>query len=421
MEIRDVIHGAITLSREEEKIIDSQLFQRLRLIKQMGFAEYSFPTATHNRFTHSIGAMHAASQVFDAIFSRHPELQISRFRSVVRLAALLHDVGHGPLSHTTECAMPLKKHLPIPGFEHKDPQTQATHEDYTLKIILDSSLTPLLERAGSMVGFTPRDIASLVCSDIKPCSDFFNETIKDEKFSFHPLLSQLISSELDCDRMDYIRRDSLYSGVKYGEFDFPWILANLLPYFSEGKVFLALEHRALYSFEDFLLSRHHLFLMVYFHHKSVIYDEMLKRFFENNPTAYPFPTNIEFYSHYTDSSLLQALEKSSDEWAKRITEKRPYQLALELHSDIPAHPDTQQRNFQKLCLLKEKLENEKIPYVEKTSTGELSKYFQKRRLPIFVRIDDYENPPEFLPLEECTDLFERFSEKRSITRIYTPS
>lgn len=419
MEIRDVIHGAISLSSDEAKIIDSRLFQRLRQIKQMGFAEHSFPSATHNRFTHSVGAMHTASHVFDAIFSRSPELRISRFRRIVRLASLLHDVGHGPLSHTTECAMPLKQQLKIPGFEHKDENAQATHEDYTLKIILDSSLTPLLENAGKVDGFTPRDIASLVSSEVKPSSDFFSESVDGMRHSFHPLLSQLISSELDCDRMDYIRRDSLYSGVKYGEFDFPWILANLIPYFTQEKVFLSLEHRALYSFEDFLLSRHHLFLMVYFHHKSVIYDEMLKLFFEENPHAYPFPTDIEEYAQYTDGSLLQALEKSPNDWARRITEKRPYQLALELHSAIPAKHVTEQKNHQKLCLLKDKLEKDGVRYIEKTSTGELSKYFQTRKLPIFVRIDDYENPSEFLPLEECTDLFERFSEKRSITRIYT--
>src|ERR1700753_2723135 len=106
MEIRDVIHGSIAINQTELPIVDSRYFQRLRQIKQLGFAEYSFPSATHNRYIHSLGAMHTASLAFDAIFraqlKNHKPETYARFRAVMRLAALLHDVGHGPLSHTTE-------------------------------------------------------------------------------------------------------------------------------------------------------------------------------------------------------------------------------------------------------------------------------------------------------------------------------
>ncbi len=152
MEIRDVIHGSVPIEGDELKIIDSPYFQRLRQIKQLGFAEYSFPSATHNRYIHSLGAMHTASLAFRAIFgdvdgayrSLHlqrdsPEVY-ARYRAVARLAALLHDIGHGPLSHTTEFAMPDVRELRVPGI---DQARKATHEDYTLKIILDSGLTPL--------------------------------------------------------------------------------------------------------------------------------------------------------------------------------------------------------------------------------------------------------------------------------------
>src|SRR3954470_12544382 len=110
MEIRDVIHGSIGIDAFELPIVDSRYFQRLRQIKQLGFAENSFPSATHNRYIHSLGAMETATRAFDVIFgktSRRPlELlapgAFARLRRAVRLAALLHDVGHGPLSHTTE-------------------------------------------------------------------------------------------------------------------------------------------------------------------------------------------------------------------------------------------------------------------------------------------------------------------------------
>src|SRR3954465_8386028 len=107
MEIRDAIHGSIAIDLIELPILDSRYFQRLRQIKQLGFAENSFPSATHNRYIHSLGAMKTASQVFETIFSPTPSSHstqlspatYSRFRAVVRLAALLHDIGHGPLSH----------------------------------------------------------------------------------------------------------------------------------------------------------------------------------------------------------------------------------------------------------------------------------------------------------------------------------
>src|SRR5437868_8292268 len=147
MEIRDVIHGSIQIEPAERAIIDSRYFQRMRQIKQLGFAENSFPSATHNRYIHSLGAMHTASRAFETIFRVAGLKNFDGLRACVRLGALLHDVGHGPLSHTTEFAMPDVRDLEVPGMA-KSKARKATHEDYTLKMLLDSGLTRLLERAG---------------------------------------------------------------------------------------------------------------------------------------------------------------------------------------------------------------------------------------------------------------------------------
>ncbi|NDF14984.1 HD domain-containing protein, partial [bacterium] len=137
MDIRDVIHGVIPIDPHELPILESWLFQRLREIRQTGFAEHSYPGATHNRYIHSIGALHTITETFEAIFFGLKKRNFDAwksFRALVRFTAALHDIGHGPLSHTTEFAMPdVSKLGTHPGSKRK-----ATHEDYTLKIILDS-------------------------------------------------------------------------------------------------------------------------------------------------------------------------------------------------------------------------------------------------------------------------------------------
>lgn len=425
MEIRDIIHGAIAIEPWELPVLDSPYFQRLRQIKQMGFAEHSFPSATHNRYIHSLGAMDTATTLFRSLFSHLPLSAYARFRTVVRFAALLHDVGHGPLSHTTEIAMPPVRDLNLHRFlSIEDPSRKATHEDYTLKMILDSGLTPLLEQAGQAFGVKAIHIASLVHSGIDTHDDFFREKVTlpetsgSEVIDFRPILKQLISSELDADRMDYLRRDSLQAGVSYGQFDFDWLVSNLTSHYDRGKCYLALHHRAIYTFEDFLISRFHMFLMVYFHHKSVIFDEMLAQYFSSPDCDYRLPAQIEEYCHYHDAHLTAHLAQSSNLWAKRIMEQKPYRMLIEVHSGIPTSSSAQEKQLALLQELESNLRERGIHVISAQSTGELSKYFRRPGDPIFVKYDNHFSEPKFIPLEECTDLFEKYRDKRRINRLY---
>ena len=125
-EIRDPLHRAIQISASEREIVDSPFVQRLRDIRQLGFSHYPFPGATHTRFIHSLGVMHLAGRVFDAVFDDKPFVSSLRrlsLRSCLRLAALLHDIGHGPFSHTAEFAMP---NIHALGFTDK-PDRRAAH------------------------------------------------------------------------------------------------------------------------------------------------------------------------------------------------------------------------------------------------------------------------------------------------------
>lgn len=422
MEIRDIIHGSIQIHSLERPIIDSRYFQRLRQIKQLGFAEYSFPGATHNRFIHSLGAMETATQIFDRIFLNQPENSgalksppyLTRFRRVVRLAALLHDIGHGPLSHTSELAMPARGDLKIPHLSHlKNQSRKATHEDFTLKMILDSGLTPLIEKAGKPYQFQPIHVAALIDPEIQIQDGFFEEGV-----DYRPILKQIITSELDADRMDYLRRDSLHTGVSYGQFDFNWIVGNLTFHINQNKCYLTLHHRALYAFEDFLISRYHMFLMIYFHHKNVIFDEMLAQYFESPNCEYTLPSNIEDYCNFDDFHLYAHLSKSENPWAQRIIQKKPYRMLVELHSGIPPGPQAQMEQKKLLSEIEQNLKSQNIHSLLITSISELSKYFQQPVDPIYVYYDNHYSAPTFIPIQECTDLFHRFKEKRSITRIY---
>ncbi len=426
MEIRDVVHGVITVENHELPILDSRPFQRLKQIKATGFAENSYPGATHTRFIHSLGAMETATHAWDRIAGRSDGVgrmkheDFLRLRAVLRIAALLHDIGHGPFSHTIEFAMPAASLLKIPGLSADVAgERQATHEDYTIKTILDSSLTPILERAVRGFGFTPRHVAALVDPEYLPDDDFFQaRRDSGDVVDWFPLLHQLVSSELDCDRMDYLRRDSFHAGVSYGVFDAEWLLSCLRPVIQGGRAYLGFEHRAIYAFEDFLLSRFHMFLMVYTHHKTVIYDEMLRLFLTSPDCDYRLPTDIEEYFFRNDAELLSHLDRSKNEWARRIADRVPYGLLLETHSGIPTDARAQTGQEALVSQVRERLKTKGVGFIESTSTSQLSKYYGREDFPIFVHYDNRLSPATDIPLEECTELFTRYSGLRSITRIY---
>src|ERR1700745_125979 len=140
MHIRDPIHGAIEISPGERALIDSPQYQRLPNVKQLGFAALAFPGATHTRYAHGLGAMAMATKVFDALA---PQLGIelddrARFRQTLRLAGLFHEPGHAPLSHEHEAIMPPLADLRVPAWAREPGSGRAGHEDYTLKLVLDS-------------------------------------------------------------------------------------------------------------------------------------------------------------------------------------------------------------------------------------------------------------------------------------------
>jgi uncharacterized protein len=422
MEIRDPIHGTMEVSDAEAMILDSRAYQRLRQIKQLGFAEFSFPGATHNRFLHSLGATHVAGLAFDAIFRHHKfssEKIRARLRQVLRLGALLHDIGHGPLSHTTEEVMPKLGELKLSAYKKRrkdvpypkaldDLNRQADHEDYTIKFITDSSLTPIMREAFKDI--SPLHVACLIDKTLECPDDFF----KDGDVDFRAILSQIVSSEMDCDRMDYLERDAYFCGTNYGKVEQSWILANLTYHEVKGEMYLALNRRALYSFDDFLLARHHMNLMVYFHHKSIIYEEMLMRYLASKECTFFLPADIEAYLSCNDYSLYEHLAHEKSEWAQRITNRHAYRMVFELHST---------EKTKRVQTMQEAVEEAGIPVIFASSAVRLSKYHGgstvEKAFPIYV-VDHYDKMSKPYPIEESTKIFQKYDEIRRIDRLYVP-
>ena len=409
MEIRDPIHGSIQLSDGEEAIIESVEFQRLREIKQLGFSEFSFPGATHNRFLHSIGVSHVAGQIFDSIFRAYPFSKISvksRLRQTVKLAALLHDIGHGPLSHTTEQVMPELSKLNIQIYNQQkiNQNRRANPEDYTIKFVTDSSISNLIKEYFHDI--SPEFVACLIDKNLQCDESFFT----DGKVNFRPILSQIVSSELDADRMDYLERDSYFCGINYGKIDKDWLQQNLTLHIQNQKAFLALNRRALYAFDDFLVSRHHMHLMVYFHHKSIVYEEMLNRYLISKDCTFVLPADLDQYIDYTDYKLYEHLDTVDNTWAQRIAQRKPYRVALELHNQDHNRIETIIGLFEKF----------KIDHIYASSKVRLSKYHSSTsedRLNIFV-VDQYDKWDVPSPVDQATQIFQKYEGARVIDRFY---
>ncbi|MCC6620030.1 MAG: HD domain-containing protein [Deltaproteobacteria bacterium] len=408
IELRDPVHGAIAVGSGELAVIDSPLFQRLRHVKQLGFGEYVFPGAVHHRYLHSIGAMHLAGQVASRALAFVKGLSDPGRRRLVqraRLAALLHDVGHPPLSHAAESLLPTRGALLGP--EVADPDARASHEDVSNLVLTASPLAEALDAAFAAHGVSAREIAAII--------DEAHPPIHEDGLDFGPLMHALVSGELDVDRMDYLLRDSYFAGVQYGIYDRDWILSNVRAVDDGGVVHLGLDVRAVPSFEHFLLARYHMFQMVYYHPISDSYDATLRRWLASVGPEARFPASLSEYVHCTDAWLRARLEASSDPWARRVVERRPFTLLVELRTaaDRELGPT-----------IRDALAGAGVEAIGHTAKPVLSRYAQTpaelRRNPLIV-VDARPlvgRGPRHQRIEDVTDLFDRYERVRRVERLY---
>jgi HD superfamily phosphohydrolase len=207
------------------RLIDTPEFQRLRRIKQLGLGLYTYQGAEHSRFTHSLGTLHLMTRILDQLSDRY---QISaEDRAAARAAALLHDVGHGPFSHAMEKVL-------------------GVHHEHLSVLAVTSEETEVCQALRSFSSELPQRVASIIEGTFTPAA-----------------LAHLVSSQLDVDRMDYLLRDSLMTGAKYGLFDLEWII-NALQIDEQGdRIYVAA--RGVFAVEEYLQARYYMFRQVYFH------------------------------------------------------------------------------------------------------------------------------------------------------------
>ena len=310
--IRDPIHRTITFTDAERRIIDHPLVQRLRYVRQLGVNYLVYPGATHDRFSHVIGAMHVVGRVWTQILASSSEVmrahfnddELRYFARILRLAALLHDVGHPPFSHASEAFMPPLADVDIPRTWWSDPTQlarQAKHEDYSVMVIV-----ALAQESGVFRDMDEaQDIASLVHHGVVPSKTW--QTRFGQKANIQRFLANLISSEIDCDRMDYLLRDAHYTGVNYGTYDIDYLIENIGATETVNGFVLTVAATAVRAFENFLLARYHMFLQVYWHKTMLGFNYVLERSLADREWQSVMPTHAAEFQKCNDSTWLEKL------------------------------------------------------------------------------------------------------------------
>ena len=269
-EIRDPVHGYVKLTEVERDLIDTPFVQRLRRVHQLAGSYLVYPGAVHTRFEHVVGAMHLAGQIAESLIQTSgigPD-QVQE----VRIAALLHDVGHGPFSHMYEEVLAEK--------------TEVTHEDISQRIVLETPIRDVLERNG----FSAKKMSGFAVGKLSRRPPFMNE---------------IIAGGLSADIMDYLLRDSYFTGVEYGKVDVRRVIDSLQV--AEGR--LAVEDAALYAFEALLLARYEMFKAVYFHRTVRAAELMLVQSMKLADDALGLTdlSDLDDYLELTDEIVLQRL------------------------------------------------------------------------------------------------------------------
>jgi HD superfamily phosphohydrolase len=313
---RDPIHGFVHADPLEKALIDSRPVQRLRWIRQLGFAFLVFPGAEHSRFSHVLGAMELAGRLYDALATRgggvlDPEPR-SHGRRLVRVAALLHDIGHPPFSHSAEELF----------------DGSIDHEQMTHRLLHTAEIEEIFERWGD--GLQVEEVARLFA---------------EPRESNERLLAQIVSSELDVDKMDYLLRDSLFCGVGYGSFDLARLLDTMLPLADPetGDWGLGVTEGGVHALEALVMARYYMFTQVYFNRVGKALELHFYEWLQEQGRRWP--TEPEEFLAHNDVSAWTDMRRSASVHALAVVERRYFPMVFETREHL-SHDE--RRRFERL-------------------------------------------------------------------------
>lgn len=412
-EIRDPIHGFVMLNDWERQIVDHPVFQRLRRIRQLAWTDMVYPGANHTRFEHSLGVAHVATRMFNQIVQRrkdflkselsYTESGLDKDRVIVRLASLLHDVGHAPFSHASEEVMPIN---PETGKSYK-------HENYSGAAIVHLMRDVIEDHPlNQNYGIKAQEVADLLNG--RPT------------LGRALLWRSLLSSQLDADRADYLLRDSHHIGVEYGRYDLNRLLHTMTVTMDPetGNPVVAVEDGGIHAAEGLIIARYMMFTQVYFQHTRRAYDhhitEVMKVLLAEEQkddevtvkSAFPPPTtkeNVASYLRWNDWRVMGLINDGGGGSDGRLLLERKHHRWVYETTEL-----ADEREIELADVVRERL-GDMVAFVD--TAGQSWYKFEKEEIRILRGVD--------VGQEQLTDLSAVSSTVRGIrpvnqTRIYVP-
>jgi HD superfamily phosphohydrolase len=304
--IFDNIHGYITLNRVEARVLETLYYQRLRWVRQLGFSFYIYPGATHTRHAHALGVLFVMDRVLHSIGKSVPEDRLFNprirdeatiFHRTMRLAAMLHDIGTLPFSHTIELA-----YINHWRQQTKRPKVMANHEELGSHILLNTDFEGGITKILKEEGIDPVELSKIIAG-------------KSKNF----LANQLMHSDVDADRMDYLLRDAFHTGVKLGVYDMDLLLRNLRVHRENDQDILCVHENAMNVVDSFLVSRYFWYSQIISDGTGYKFDLIAAKIYEyflENGLAYSFEhlinhvsQNPNEYFTFNDSYFLAKLHE----------------------------------------------------------------------------------------------------------------
>jgi len=321
--IKDPIHGYIKIYNHELKIVDSRPFQRLRRIRQLSLADYVYPGATHSRFIHSLGVAHVAEILTENIVSKLniDESEKERYIAMMRLAAMLHDIGHGPFSHIFEDYILYPRRI--------------THERIGAEIIRSN---PELQEAFESIEKELNVSANLIAKMLESTAPENWPLQNSLDTASERALFYVLKGAYSADIIDYLLRDSYFTGAGYGS-NLDWVrLAHFTSI--EGDV-LVLDYRAREVLDQVLIARVYMFTTVYYHKKvraiQKVAGDLLMKIGEAGILNYDeYINDPELYLELDDEFILSHPEiRKLEEARNLLARKIPYKMVIELPISLP--------------------------------------------------------------------------------------